>query len=127
MHMEHNIISIKERLAAELAQVAEELKTLGVHDPHNPKDWLATPEPDDMEPDPNDAADRVEEWDERAAILAPLERQYNDITHALQKIDAGTYGICEIGNEEIEQDRLQANPSARTCKAHMNEEATLPQ
>ncbi len=115
------------QLEAALAQVQEELSTLGIHNPENPQDWIATPEPEGSgEADPNVAADRVEDWDERAATLAELERRYNDTRRALQKIDEGTYGICEVGEEEIEADRLSANPAARTCKAHLNEEATLP-
>ena len=70
-------------------------------------------------------ADVVEEWDERAALVATLERQYNDVTRALGKVKEGTYGICEVGGEPIEEDRLGANPAARTCKAHMNDEGSL--
>jgi len=36
----------------------------------------------------------------------------------LKKIEDGTYGICEVGGEEIPEDRLDANPSARTCIEH---------
>ena len=69
--------------------------------------------------DLNDVADRTEEYDERRATLATLEGRYNDIRRAIKKIEDGTYGICEMGGEEIEEDRLEANPAARTCKAHM--------
>ncbi|MEK7091498.1 MAG: TraR/DksA C4-type zinc finger protein [Patescibacteria group bacterium] len=40
---------------------------------------------------------------------------------ALAKIDAGNYGLCEISQEPIELDRLEANPSARTCKKHLDQ------
>jgi RNA polymerase-binding transcription factor DksA len=50
----------------------------------------------------------------------------NTVVHALGKIEAGTYGVCEVSGMDIEEDRLEANPAARTCKAHMAEEATLP-
>ncbi|MBI4086871.1 TraR/DksA C4-type zinc finger protein [Candidatus Kaiserbacteria bacterium] len=121
--------SYKEKLTESLARVTEELKTLGIHNPENPADWVPTPptDVDGPEADPVDAADRVEEWDEHAATLAPLEHEYNDIIRALKKIENDTYGICEISGEEIEQDRLEANPAARTCKAHMEEEEDLPQ
>ena len=33
---------------------------------------------------------------------------------ALEKIEAGKYGICEVSGEEIEADRLEAYPSAKT-------------
>ncbi len=116
----------KEQLEAMLANLIEELKTVGIHDPSNPSDWIAVPEGVDAnEADPDLVADVVEEWDERQALVATLERQYNDITRALGKIEKGTYGTCEICGEIIEEDRLSANPAARTNKAHMNEEDTL--
>lgn len=116
----------KTRLEEMLTKITSELKELGIHNPENPEDWIATPEKEESgEADENVAADRVEDWDERAATLATLERQYNDINRALKKIEDGTYGICEISGGEIDADRLDANPAARTCKAHMEEEASL--
>lgn len=119
----------KQKLADALSRIIEELQTLGVHDPKNPQDWIPTPPVDEDGPDadPNDVADRVEESDEHTAILAPLERQYNDTSRALKKIKDGTYGACEACRKDIETDRLDANPAARTCKAHMEEEASLSQ
>jgi len=119
----------KNTLTAELARVTAELETLGIHNKENEKDWIATPEPEEevSEADENVAADHAEELEERTAVLADLEHQYNDIMRALSKIEAGTYGTCEISGEAIEQDRLGANPAARTCKQHMNEESLLPQ
>lgn len=37
------------------------------------------------------------------------------IKSALSKIDAGTYGICEICDEKIAVKRLEALPYATTC------------
>ncbi len=124
--MARDTTAYKAKLDEALAQVTKDLHGIGVHNPENPKDWIATPELEEGEADPNIVADRAEEWGERAATLSELERRYNDINRALKKIDAGTYGICEIGGEEIEADRLEANPAARTCKQHINDEATLP-
>lgn len=36
------------------------------------------------------------------------------IDHALEKIEDGTYGICEISEEEIPRGRLEAIPYATT-------------
>ncbi|MCI6988180.1 MAG: RNA polymerase-binding protein DksA [Campylobacter sp.] len=38
-----------------------------------------------------------------------------NIQRALAKIQNGTYGICEMCEEEISPARLKANPSARLC------------
>lgn len=117
----------KVRLEEMLAELTEELQTIGVHDPENPDNWTEkTTDLDLSSADVNDVADRTEEWEERRGIVATLETRYNNIRRALSKIETGTFGICEISGDEIEVDRLDANPAARTCKLHMNDESTLP-
>ncbi len=69
--------------------------------------------------DSNEVADNIEEFEENTAVLKELEIRYNDIKDALDKIEKNKYGICEVSGEEIEEERLIANPAARTCKAHM--------
>ena len=117
----------KARLEKLLAEITEELSAIGIHNPDNPSDWEAVPEPIVAEADPNDVADRVEEWDERRAVVAQLETRYNNIVRALRKIEEGTYDTCEVCGKPIEEDRLNANPAARTDKAHIGEESDLLQ
>jgi RNA polymerase-binding transcription factor DksA len=110
-----------------LKELTEELKTVGIHDPHNPSDWIAVPETVDAnESDTDMTADVVEEWDERQALVATLERRWNDVSRALRKINEGTFGTCEVCHGAVESDRLSVNPAARTCKSHMHDEETLP-
>jgi DnaK suppressor protein len=48
----------------------------------------------------------------------------SDIDNALDKIENGSYGICEECEEKISEKRLEANPVARyciTCKRMMEE------
>lgn len=120
-----------ERYKAKLLEAKEllstELRTLGIHNPGNPSDWIATPEKGQPETDPIEVADRTEEWNMRASTLAALETRYNNIRRALEKIETGTYGHCEVSGEEIEAERLDAEPTARTCALHREEEALLPQ
>jgi RNA polymerase-binding transcription factor DksA len=113
-------------LIIELENVTAELNTLGVQNPAVSEDWIPTPgDPSSSESDPNELGDRSEEWNERRGVLDALETRFNNINRALQKIKDGTYGVCEIGGEQIEDDRLGANPAARTCKAHINDETEL--
>lgn len=121
-------ILYKDRLDEMLQEVTEELRSLGVNDPDVAENWIATNIADDSDDaDPNLHADTLEEYEERASVLAVLETRYNNIRRALTKIDAGTFGTCEISGEPIEEARLAANPAARTCVAHMDEEVSLPQ
>lgn len=123
-----DIQHFKQKLEQELNTVEEELRGVGVQNPHNPADWEATERQMDVmsaAADPNEAADKQEEYTENRAIVGQLEIRYNNIKRALKKIEEGSYGTCEISGEPIETDRLEANPAARTCKTHMAEEGTL--
>ena len=39
----------------------------------------------------------------------------NDISKAIEKIEKGTYGVCEKCGKEISQKRLEAFPAAKLC------------
>ena len=112
----------KKRLETELKTLEAELKSVGHKNPNNPKDWEASSgEVDVNASDAADIADNIESYESNTAILKPLEKQYNDVKLALEKISKGTYGICEVSGEPIEKERLEANPAARTCQSHMKE------
>lgn len=118
---------LKQKLTEEKTRLEAELNDLGVQDKSVPEDWVATPdEPITTEADPNEVADRSEEWTERRGEMSLLETRYNNVLRALRKMEDGTYGVCEVSGAAIEADRLEANPAARTCKAHLDEEANLP-
>lgn len=110
----------KEKLLEEKGVLLEELKALGRVVHTETGDWEAIPEAGLPEADENDLADRAEDFQERTSILQTLEARYADVNVALDKIEGGNYGTCEVSGEPIEEDRLMANPAARTCKAHMN-------
>ena len=51
-----------------------------------------------------------------------LLRLLEDVDGALQRIDYGTYGLCETCHDTIERDRLAADPLARFCLDHLGTE-----
>jgi RNA polymerase-binding transcription factor DksA len=114
----------KEKLEEELKVLEEELKTVGRRNPDNPEDWEPIPPAKEEygSADPNEQADNIETYEENTAILKELEIRYNNVKLALKKIEEGTYGICEISEEPIEKERLEANPAAKTCIKHMDVE-----
>lgn len=116
----------KTKLEQEKQILEEELSRLGIQDPET-GDWGATLDEQDEsdQSDLNDRGDRDEDFIIQANTLGELEIQYRRVLQALQKIEDGSYGNCEISGQPIEEDRLKANPSARTCKAHMDEEPKL--
>ena len=50
-----------------------------------------------------------------SALLDGTRRRVVELDEALQRLDAGTYGVCEVCGEPIPPARLEARPSARTC------------
>lgn len=115
----------KKRLLDELQRVENELKNLGWQDPET-GDWEATGgDIDHSATESDELADRQEEYGENRAEIDEIEIHWRNIKRALRKIEEGTFGICEISGDEIEEDRLEVSPSARTCKAHMEEEGEL--
>lgn len=115
-----NTDHFRTRLTEEKATLEAELSTVGRKNPSNPGDWEAVPEETGMEADPNDQADQMEEFGNNNAILTDLEARLESVNAAIARLDAGTYGTCVVSGEEIEEDRLEADPAAPTCKAHMN-------
>jgi RNA polymerase-binding transcription factor DksA len=116
----------KEKLEKESQALRDELSTVGVENPNTPADWEPKPENIDiMDADLNEAADRIEAQQESQGILDGLEARYQNVTRALKKMEQNTFGTCEICGNEIEEDRLEAMPSARTCKAHLENEREL--
>ena len=51
------------------------------------------------------------------AINQQLTKELHEIEYALSKINAGTYGICEMCEEEISFQRLKVKPQAKYCIA----------
>ncbi|MDO8483229.1 MAG: hypothetical protein Q7S86_05435 [bacterium] len=115
-----NIKHFEDKLRSELDIVEKELKTVGRRNPSNPADWEAKPDKMDVMPaDSNEVADAIESYEENTGILKQLEIRFNEIKGALERIGGGTFGLCEVDKQPIEADRLEANPAATTCKAHM--------
>ncbi|HEC30485.1 MAG TPA: hypothetical protein ENI66_00530 [Candidatus Yonathbacteria bacterium] len=112
----------KSLLEAEQERIEKELTSVGRINPNNPKDWEPTPaKMSTLYSDSSEVADASEEFEIRTATEVPLEKRLTNIKEALERIESGAYGICKVGNDKIELDRLEANPAAATCKAHINE------
>ncbi len=120
MREDIDIKYFKDKLETELSLIEKELNEVGRKNPDVKGDWEAEPSDDTDSADPNEAADKIEEYEGNTAVLKELEIRYNDIKDALTKIEKGTYGFCEVSGEPIEKDRLEANQAARTCKKHMS-------
>jgi len=108
------------RLEEESGALEKELLSIGRRNPSNANDWEAVPPEVGQESDPNDRADLIAHFEDNTAILKDLEIRYNEVVAALSRITDGSYGVCTVGQEPIEEERLNADPAATTCKAHLN-------
>ena len=112
----------KKKLEEEKERLEVSLADVGQKNPDNPSDWEGKSEPIDAErADKIDTADNIEEYESNVAIVNELETRLNNINAALGRIEDGSYGKCKISGGMIEEDRLEANPAADTCKEHMND------
>jgi RNA polymerase-binding transcription factor DksA len=110
----------KTKLEKEKKLLEEELGSIGKKNTQTPGGWDATAGGMEIDAaDENEVADKMEELEENEHILGQLEKQMEEVESALERIEKGTYGICEVGGENIEKERLEASPSAKTCKKHM--------
>jgi len=117
--MNKEIEIFKKKLLAEKAGLEKELGSIGQRDPNTKGVWDASTSSMEVDAaDENEVADKLEEYESNNSILNQLDNQLNEVNAALDRIEKGTYGICEKCGKPIEKDRLEANPSARFSIKH---------
>ncbi len=116
-----NIEKLKHLLNEEKRHLEAELNAIGVKT-GNPNDWEATADQVGEIDTRDEVAERLESTEERRATEIELEPRLKAINEALARIEDGTYGKCQVDGAEIEEERLEANPTAKTCKEHLAQE-----
>jgi DnaK suppressor protein len=110
----------KDLLEKEVKELETQLGTLGRKNPDSIDDWETVKKNGDTEEaDELDVAENIEQFENNNAVLENLETRLHEVKHALERMSEGKYGVCEVCENEIEEDRLVANPAATTCIAHM--------
>jgi DnaK suppressor protein len=75
-------------------------------------------EEDLTEHDAGDMSQSIFDREMDATVEGQIDRRLREVERALQKIEEGTYGICDDTGEEIPKGRLEAVPEAiRTVEA----------
>ena len=113
----------KERLLKEKEELLNELKKISVKDDQS--EYTAKEVIDNLDDvdDLEDKALELAEFDNNFTLTVELQSQLAMVEDALEKIEKGEYGKCEICGKEIEEKRLMVLPSATTCREHMEIEA----
>ena len=73
---------------------------------------------DFSETDSGDMSQSIFDREMDASVGEGIERRLREVGRALQKVEEGTYGVCDDTGEEIPRGRLEAVPEAvRTVEA----------
>lgn len=108
---------IKEKLKKEAEKIENQLNVFAKEKPG--KDW------ETIFPKSNGSsgsaleetqADAIEEYLTLLSLEEILETKLKQINRALEKIEKGTFGICERCKKEIEKERLEILPEAKFCQ-----------
>jgi RNA polymerase-binding transcription factor DksA len=110
---------IKEKLEVEREMLLGQMRSIGKLNPQT-SEWEAIPEEQAFpSSDQNDMADRFEDFEARSSTLKTLENRLKNILKALKGLSKESFGKCEVCKKDIEKARLDVNPSAQTCKKHL--------
>ena len=93
-----------EELRTELVQMVEGLE--------EDQQFRAEEEEDFTQHDSGDMSNSLFTRELDAGVEQVVERRLRNVERALQKIDEGTYGICDATGELISRGRLEAVPEA---------------
>lgn len=106
------IEELKQKLLEEKKRLEDELGKLAKKE--NGDDYEAKFE--DLGRSEEDNAEEVENYTTNLSITDTLEKNLKDVNDALERVEKGTYGICDTCKEkEIRVERLKAYPAARSC------------
>ena len=105
--------NIKENLLERKAKLKAQLNTFAEKDPKQEDNYNSDfPEFGDKE---DENAAEVAVFESNLSLEDTLEQSLEMINRALQKIENGTYGLCEKCGETINEERLKIMPTATKC------------
>ena len=116
-----DLTELYERLKKEKTHLLKKLEQLKAHE----RPWAEGKEGSPFGKR-EEAANETLELEKRLSLEQRLNSTLAEIEHALQKYEAGTYGLCDSCGQLIEQARLEALPQANlclSCKARQTKDA----
>jgi len=95
----------RKKLEAEKSRLMEEIKK-----DERPEDFGDDVDSFDEE------ADEAEEYANKLSMSQAVKDRVNEIDSALNKIETGSYGLCENCGKEISEELLSVAPESRLCE-----------
>jgi YteA family regulatory protein len=109
-----DLAGFKERLQAEKARLEQEIEHLDHFDLDNSlQDSIS--ELSSYDNHPADLASETFEREKDLGLLDSLRMRWRNISHALERIEDGTYGVCRQCQKAIDPQRLEAVPETSLC------------
>jgi DnaK suppressor protein len=102
-------LQLRERLEEERGELRKQLDDLGAY---SDAEGIMDPELDEGFADAGQAA---AERSNLLTLVRSLRDTLQNVDHALERMEAGTYGTCERCRQPIPDERLEALPAARLC------------
>jgi DnaK suppressor protein len=100
-------LAVHSRLEGEAEQLNEQLRELG-------RDESSL----DYDENFADSGQVAAEQGENQALASQLREQLDEVEAALGRLEAGTYGRCEVCGADVGEARLEAMPATRFCIEH---------
>lgn len=115
-----NTVKYKQMLEEEVTKLQSGLSAIGHETDELKGDWTPN-STSEQENDVDLLADQAEELETNAGIIDTLEERLQEVNEALTRIEVRTYGKCVLCGQDVETQRLDADPAATTCMLHMAE------
>ncbi|WP_026370208.1 TraR/DksA C4-type zinc finger protein [Kallotenue papyrolyticum] len=116
-----DVQAFRRRLEARRAEIREEIARLEEQTPNINQDTGYG-----VKNHPAEDASEMYDRERSLAILGVMQRELQQIEHALERIDAGVYGLCEVCQQPIPAERLDARPYATLCITHQRQRDAQP-
>lgn len=109
-----DLAGFKERLEQEKTRLEREIENLDHFDLESSlQDSIG--ELSSYDNHPADLASETFEREKDLGLLDSLRMHWRNVSHALERIEDGTYGVCKQCHKNIDPDRLEALPETGLC------------
>lgn len=114
--------ALRERLLQEKQQIEQRLKQNDHFGLTRTSAHDSVGELSNYDNHPADSGTELYEREKDIALNEHTERELHDIELALQAMENGTYGVCQVCGKSIPWERLEAIPTTTFCKEHSTDQ-----
>lgn len=123
-HYRQRLVALQQQLETDLRRFEQDEQSLegGPDEPGPGQHWEHFGYGDHMADD----ATEVFEKEKDIGLEQTLRAHLRQVRHALERLEEGTYGTCEVCGQPIAKERLDAMPEATVCLSCKQREERRP-